>query len=370
MKLRRALVTAAATAALAPIALLSAPAAFAVETPASSASAESDPAATDSASPATPEEGTAETGDPAGDGEGTDPQAPDTGDTDPGDTDPGDTAPGDTDPGAPDTETPGTDDTATPPGDTDPGDDEGGKDETEQPGDEPGDEAGDEECADYDDSPGTLAELRGLPSKIVAGSGWHGFTFRVSNKTETAFESVTADLYAFAYAYDADTTEITKYLRVQYSDASGWHDLDTGVYARDALSFGDAGAIAPGKHADIALRIKVDAKAPTGIGGSVAFATSVNTDGLCGFSVPEDEEYRFEILAADAKPGTVAPATSAPRPGNTPAPQSSSTPLAGTLAETGSSSMLPTVGVVGGLAVLAGAGVVYSVRRRAAGDEA
>ncbi|GAA2290483.1 LPXTG cell wall anchor domain-containing protein [Streptomyces kunmingensis] len=360
MKLRRALVTAAATAAVAPLALLSAPAAFAsVEAPGTSAVAGTDPSASQTASPGTGEPGTTETETPPAGG-----SSEEGGSTEDGANTPDPGSEGTT----PDTETPPvtTPDPETPPSVPDPSE----TDETEQPGDEPGDEAGDDECVDYEDSPGTLAELRGLPSKIVAGSGWHGFTFRVSNKTDTAFESVTADLYTFAYAYDRDTTEITKYLHVQHKDKSGWHNVDTGIYAQDTLSFGEAGALAPGEHADLQLRIKVDPKAPTGIGGSVAFATSVNTDGLCGFNVPEDQEYRFEILAADAKPGKVTPATSAPRPSNTPAPQASSTPLAGSLAETGADSTLPTLGFAGGLAVVAGAGVVYSVRRRKVSNEA
>ncbi|MFJ9035437.1 LPXTG cell wall anchor domain-containing protein [Streptomyces sp. NPDC102406] len=349
MKLRRALVTAAATAAIAPIALLSAPAAFADVTPgATVAATEPDPSASQTGS-AEPEPGATETGDP-------EPGATETSDPGTSTPDPTGTATDPEETETPPAESPEPTDTATPPSSPDPT-------ESEEPGDE-------EECTDYEDSPGTLAELRGLPSKIVAGDGWHGFSFRVTNKTDVAFESVSADLYAFAYAYDANTTEITKYLHVQYSDASGWHDLDTGLYADNTLSFGAAGALAPGEHADLKLRIQVGAKAPTGIGGSVAFATSVNTDGVCGFNVPEDQEYRFEILAAGSEPGKVPPATSAPRPSNTPAPQSSSTPLAGSLAETGSSSMLPTLGLVGGVAVVAGAGVVYSVRRRKVSNEA
>ncbi|MFJ4711130.1 peptidase [Streptomyces sp. NPDC088785] len=340
MKLRRALVTAAATAAIAPIALLSAPGAFADETP-----------GTVGESAATPS-----------------PQAPES--TPAAETTPSDTA---TTPAAEDTAqatekplAPADDVVPTEDPEKTPGDDE------ETPTD-PADE-----CTDHEDSPGTLAELRGLPSEIVAGSGWQGFTFRVSNYTGTAFESFSADLYAFSYAYDTNTTETSRYLHVQWYDGTAWQDLDTRIES-DHENFGEGGPLAPGDHADIRLRIKVDAKAPAGIGGSVAFATSVNTEGVCGYSVPEDQEYRFEILPAATKPGGgVPPATAEPKPSatpsakpsNTPAPQASSTPLAGSLAATGSSSALPTMGVVGGVAVLAGAGVVYSVRRRRVSDEA
>jgi LPXTG-motif cell wall-anchored protein len=57
-------------------------------------------------------------------------------------------------------------------------------------------------------------------------------------------------------------------------------------------------------------------------------------------------------------------------------PVTTATPSAGTpqvtgnLAETGSSSALPMVGLVGGFAVVAGTGAVFAVRRRKAGVEA
>lgn len=362
MKLRRALVTAAATAAVAPLALLSAPAAFAEEGPrpaATTATGTPDPAS--AAEGTDPENTTSEPGadkDPATDGD------PDT-DKDP--------AVG----GDPNTETetepgPADEDTKTPPAK----DPEG----PGRPGDEkPGDgEPTEEECTAIEKSPGTLAELRDLPSKVVAGSGWHTFAFRVSNKTSEEFDAAFVRLYAFAYAYDKDTTEITKYVHVQYSDMDGWHDVDTAIDSDDHRPFANLGRIAPGDHADLPLRLGVDPGAPTGIGGSVAFATSVDPDGVCGESVPEDQEYRFEIVAAPKKPGTVPAAvtspkpvvTSTPTPSNTPAPQASSTPYAGTLAATGSGSALPMLGTVGGIAVLAGAGVVHSVRRRKAGNEA
>ncbi|MFJ9178904.1 hypothetical protein [Streptomyces sp. NPDC102360] len=62
-----------------------------------------------------------------------------------------------------------------------------------------------EECTAGEDSPGPLAELRGLPSKIVAGSGWHGFTFRVTNMTDQDFASARAQVYAFSFAYEDES---------------------------------------------------------------------------------------------------------------------------------------------------------------------
>ncbi|MFI0238848.1 hypothetical protein [Streptomyces sp. NPDC016845] len=361
MTLRRALVTAAATAAMAPIALLSAPAAFADEPTAPAATT-----ATSTTDPAAAAQGTDPETTESGPGADKAPAADPNADTDPAGDPNAENGSDPADPAGP------ADDTKTPPAkDTD---------DPEKTGDEKpgGGEPTEEECTAIEDSPGTLAELRGLPSKVVAGSGWHHFTFRVSNKTSEEFDAAFVRLYAFAFAYDEDTTEITKYVHVQYSGMDGWHDVDTAIDTESDEPFANVGRIAPGDHADLPLRLSVDRKAPTGIGGSVAFATSVDPDGVCGESVPEDQEYRFEIVAAPKKPGTVPAAvtspkpvvTSTPTPSNTPAPQASSAPYSGTLAATGSGPALPALGTVGGIAVLAGAGVIYSVRRRKAGNEA
>ncbi|MFJ6214186.1 peptidase [Streptomyces sp. NPDC092296] len=330
MKLRRTLVTAAATAAIAPIALLSASSAFAVDAPGAGATASSPASEQTESTPSTEEAA-----------QGAEDTTPVTEDTTPAEVAP----------------------TTTPPAKA--------EDEPTEPGKETG-KPGDDGCTDHVGSPGTLADLRDLPSKIVAGSGWHGFTFRISNYTGTAFTSYSADMNAFSYA-DGTNADTSQYLHVQWYDGAAWKDLDTRVKSKHE-EFGNGGSLAPRAHADIKLRIKVDAQAPAGLGGSMAFAASVDTDGICGSSVPEDQEYSFQILPAATKPGKVPPTTAQPKPtaqpSNTPAPQPSSTPPTGSLADTGSSSALPIVGVVGGVAALAGAGVVYSVRRRNLSDQA
>ncbi|MFI7010251.1 peptidase [Streptomyces sp. NPDC050145] len=371
MKLRRALVTAAATAALAPIALLSAPAAFADDpAPVTTAGAtDTQPTETPDPAPSTDAPGTGESDGsadaeqpPAGgteDGSGSEAGTEDGSGAEAGTGEEAGTEPG-TEPGAEDgtkTETPGTETPTT----TSPS-----PSETTDPL---------ESCDDVadEDDKGTVAELRGLPSKIVAGSGWHDFTYRVANASDRDFDKVYASLYVFAVADDAEGSDATKYLTVQWRGADGWHDAAIGD--ETMLPFQHSGPLAPGEHADFALRIQVDAKAPAGFGAGVSLGMSVDSDGLCSFNDGENSLYEFEILAAGTKPGEVPPAKGKPgkpvkpRPSNTPAPQASSTPLGGSLAETGSSSMLPTVGMIGGIAVVAGAGVVYSVRRRKVGAE-
>lgn len=342
MKLRRALVSAAATAALAPIALLSAPAAFADGVPLDTTSTETaspDPSASESASPSVSASPTAS------------PSA-----------------------SAPDTPSTG-------PTTTKPAPPEAKKAETEETADDGKTEPSDE-CTAAEDSPGTLAKLRGLPSKIVAGSGWHDFTFRVTNMTDQDFVSAQAQVYAFSFAYE-DESDTTRYLRLQRFDGSGWQDLDNNV-EHDA-SFPASGPLARGAHSDVKLRISIDAKAPAGAGAGLGLAVSVDPEGVCGLSVPEDAYWDFDILAAGTATGQVPPAgghTGSPKPtgpatahasasaSNAPSPQASSAPVDGSLASTGAGSVLPAFGAAAGLAVVAGGGVMYAVRRRKVSNEA
>ncbi|MFD7292807.1 peptidase [Streptomyces sp. NPDC059897] len=333
MKLRRALAAAAATAALAPLALLSAPAAFAdgAPTDTTTATGTASPSPSVSASPSTSPSPSASATTASPGPTTSSPEAP---------------------------RPKKADDART--GKTEPSD----------------------ECTAGEDSPGTLAELRGLPSKIVAGSGWHGFTFRVTNMTDQDFASARAQVYAFSFAYE-DESDTSRYLRLQWFDGTAWRDLDNDV-EHDA-SFPASGPLARGAHSDVRLRISVDAKTPAGAGAGLALAVSVDPEGVCGFSVPEDAYWDFDILAAGASPGQVPPAgghtgspTGSPKPSATasasasskPSPQASSTPVGGSLASTGAGSTLPVFGAAAGIAVVAGGGVLYAVRRRKVSNEA
>jgi hypothetical protein len=61
------------------------------------------------------------------------------------------------------------------------------------------DYSGDDETVDDN----LTTALSGLPSKIVAGSGWHGFTLEVGNDSGTDFPRV--DLGVFALALDGES---------------------------------------------------------------------------------------------------------------------------------------------------------------------
>lgn len=349
MKLRRALTAAATTAVIAPAALMAAPAAFATGADTeSSVSAEPTPSAPGSeqtdgttTQPETPAAGddtppvedtkpgdTTTPGAETGTGDGTEPTAPAT----PGD---GDTKP---------SSTPKPSTSATP---------------TAKPTDEPSDEP---TCASQSDEMAISTELRGLPSKVVAGSGWKNFTFRATNTSDKSMKSVDAYV-ALAGISGGNFEDVSKLLTVQ------WYDEDTRTWESitdEDGYFASVDGLKPGEYADAKLRLKVDAKTPGSYGFAFTIGAYHDQDDVCGFS--DVAEYDFDILAAGSHPGSVPPAKGKPgkNKGNKPAPQGDlkEIPATGKLAETGSSSALPTLALVGGVAMVVGAGAIFTVRRR------
>ncbi|MET7795157.1 LPXTG cell wall anchor domain-containing protein [Streptomyces decoyicus] len=128
-------------------------------------------------------------------------------------------------------------------------------------------------------------------------------------------------------------------------------------------------------HSTVTLPLRVRAinAAKPGAGYAVVEGTFSNRDGSCGTS--NHEQYDFKILPARGKPGAPSrpgkPSESAePAGGATdgPRPQGGvkETSGAGQLAATGSSTALPTIALVGGVAMAVGTGAIISVRRRKA----
>ncbi|MGW5253494.1 LPXTG cell wall anchor domain-containing protein [Streptomyces sp. NPDC004012] len=207
--------------------------------------------------------------------------------------------------------------------------------------------------------------LSGLPSKIVAGSGFHGFKLNVKNSGSHAYQRV--DLGVFAAQVDEDDFFVdTSHLTLQYKDP------DTGKWTGISLDGEDEGAgylgytdIKAKESFSIDLRLAVDAKAPAGLGFAISIGMYADDEGNCVAS-GDDSYYEFEILQAGSVPGDVD--DSKPQGGSKPLPAKPAgdkqIDLTGRLASTGSSSALPTIALVGGAAVAVGAGAVFVVRRR------
>ncbi|MFE6807324.1 LAETG motif-containing sortase-dependent surface protein [Streptomyces sp. NPDC057681] len=337
MKLRRALAAAAATAAIAPIALLSAPAAFADGTPDTTtvtSETPSTPAETPPSTPATPSSPE------------TTPSTPET-------------------PSTP-ASTPATNDDSAPSGkpsdSTSPS-----PSASATPSDEPTDPTGICEVDNEGYESKLSVSMSGLPGKIAAGSGWHSFTLNVKNPTKTDLDE--AIFYAGVGPNDENAENAYKasQVRLQAKVDGTWVDIDDG----DGYSFGflDLSGIKAGKSLNYQLRLNVKAGAPIGEGLTIG-GGFYNDDELECIS-DSSASYLIQIV----KPGTDTDGTKPQEGGKVPMPtekpnDDNTQEVTGSLAETGSSSMVPTIGLIGGVAVVAGAGAVFAVRRRKAGATA
>lgn len=327
MKLRRAMAVAAATAVIAPVTFLAAPAAFATTpTPTSTETTTTSPSPTDTATSTASPTDTATTSSAPTDAASS-PSAP---------------------ANSPSTPATSPSTTATTPG------------EDEEPDE------------DFECEEGSIkVSLGGFPNKIVAGSGWKNFTFNVKNTGKTDIES----LFVYTVATYADGLEnpndklLMKYGHFEYKDPESgeWVNdfADSGF--NNGFFFGEF-PLDAGKKVTIDLRVKIDKGAPAGQG--LAIAAGGYDNGA------EDESYKcfengdmypFAIVKAGSNPGDVEDSKpNGEKPGSDVKPQGGAKeiPVTGNLAETGSSSVLPTVGIAGGIAIVAGAGVVFAMKRR------
>ncbi|MEU9171852.1 LPXTG cell wall anchor domain-containing protein [Streptomyces sp. NPDC048420] len=333
MKLRRALAAAAATAAIAPLALFAAPSAFADDSP-SPAAAESTP--TEAAStPADAESTPADAG--------STPAAPASTPAD--STSSASASSSATTSSSPTTSPSGSADASpSPSGSSDPidectVDEEGG--------------------GIFEDSEVLHSSLTGLPESIVAGSGWTNFKFNVNNSGDDTIKDIqpVVALGAVDWNFEEDYSDL---VTVQVKQGGSWVDV--------ATNFGDGGAfnsfsLDGGDSVSYQLRVKVDRKVPSAIGIAIGLAQYSDDEGCW---VAQDDNYGiyyFEVLPAGSdagKPNDAKPQTG----GKSAISDVNGVDVDGTLAETGSSSALPVLGLVGGFAVVAGTGVVFAVKRR------
>jgi LPXTG-motif cell wall-anchored protein len=344
MKLRRAMATAAATAVIAPLALLSAPAAFADEDPSTSpssatAEATASPSATESA-PATENSTT-----PAG------------GETSPSQTE---TTPADNGAGSPaagDTGSPSPTGSSSPSTSVSPSPSESAPE-------------GGELCVDENgESTAELSEhlksgLSGLPDTIVAGSGWTAFSFNVSNHGDQEIKDIKPLIGVAAIGWD-DAKDYSGEIKVQVFDKAtkSWQTIADAAGEGGTFTAFSLGA---GQSVSYKLRLSVSGKVPDSLGLTGGLAEYADEQGCWLADDPNGWAYFFDILGAGSDPGK--PGDAKPQTGGMkPIKNVNEVDATGSLAETGSSSALPMIGLTGGLAVALGAGAVFVVRRRKAG---
>jgi len=333
MKLRRAMAVAAATAAIAPLALLSAPAAFATDespTPTATESATETPGESATPTPTETETTPAPTGSAS---ESASSSAP-----------------------APSASTSTSETAPTPSGSTS---------TSSEPSDEPSDPAG--LCEDQDPNYKSKldASLSGLPGKIAVGSGWHPFTLNVKNPTQNTVTDVL--FYAGVGPSDENAPNAFKASQVtlQAKVGGSWVDIkDEDGYSVNYLDLND---IKGGTTVSYQLRVNVRANAPIGAGLTIGGGLYFDEEANC--LATDQTSYIIQIVKGGTDTGGTKPQEGGKTPVPTEKPNKNNTQqVTGSLASTGSSSALPMIGLVGGIAVVAGAGAVFVVRRRKSGD--
>ncbi|MER5452771.1 LAETG motif-containing sortase-dependent surface protein [Streptomyces sp. NPDC002766] len=339
MKLRRAMGVAAATAVLAPLALLSAPVAFAEDGDTTTTSATPTDTASDTTS-ATPTDTTSAT-------------------------------PSDT--GLPSDSASATDSTS--PSATESASTSAEPSVSADPSDEPTDPDV-PFCEDVDknyEGAKVSADIKGLPGKIVAGDGFHAFELTVTNDAKTTVEGVA--FYAEVENYELDESKfLSPYVDLEFKnpETGSWDRIGSDEWAGDYFFYVDK--LKAGQSQSVDLRVSIDAKAPAG--DAYSFGSGAYLDNIEGQDCIAEgwAQYDFEVLkagSANPDPGTATPGDNGSKGGSVKKPQGEISDLpTGNLAETGSSSALPVIGLVGGVAVVAGAGAVFAVRRRKAGASA
>ncbi|GGP66301.1 hypothetical protein GCM10010247_44010 [Streptomyces calvus] len=338
MKLRRAMAAAAATAVIAPVALLAAPAAYATDTvPATSTSTDAPATGTPgpSGSPSAPES-TESTDAPAPGGEDQS-SAPSTGAPTTSAPAPSTSAPSSSAP-APTTSAPEDEDTESP---------------VPMP----------PLCEDLK----VDVSVDGLPGKISADGKWREFSLNVLNNSDSVLKDL--DFLAGASA-DADGWELFEMEEIKLQaydpDAKAWDTLDEGG---EALGYvGYTPELEPDYEVSIPMRIMVTKAAPIGAGFSFGATVYSDAESDClGYGYGS---YKFQIVAPGTKTDGTKPQEGGKAPVTDKKPSANTPEVTGSLAETGSNSALPMIGMVGAAAVVAGAGAVFVVRRRKAGAEA
>ncbi len=352
MKLRRALAAAAATAAIVPAALLAAPAAHATDSTSTASASQS----TETASTTEPT-GTESTESTQSGTDGTE-ETDDTGNGNEGGND--------------EKEGNGTDDSASPTPST-----TASPSASTSPSPSPSASAPAEEdpelCVDENgESTAGLSEdlrsgLSGLPETIVAGSGWTTFSFDVSNRGDEEIKNIKPLIGVAAIGWE-DVRDYSGQITVQaYDKAAGTWNTLAGA-AGEGATFA-AFSLGAGQSASYQLRLSVSGKVPDALGLTGGFAEYSDTEGCWVADDPNGWIYFFDILAAGSDAGD--PEDAKPQTGGVKElDKVSEVKVTGSLAETGSSSALPVIGLVGGAAVVAGAGALFVVRRRKAGAEA
>ncbi|MDB1087396.1 LPXTG cell wall anchor domain-containing protein [Streptomyces sp. ACA25] len=209
--------------------------------------------------------------------------------------------------------------------------------------------------------------LNGLPEALVAGSGWHQFSLTLTNRSGQDLDRVYPYVITEAFSLDIDDVEADwdeSYLgliEIQYKDRGDWKSIP---HTEENLSgyFGYL-SLADGADATVELRMQIDAGSPDGWAWTLGLGEYWTEEGVsCAGGW---DAYWIQVLAAESE---VEPGAAAPQGERKPVDVKPSG-AEGALAETGAGSALPMFALAGAAAVALGAGGMFAVRRRTHGAD-
>jgi LPXTG-motif cell wall-anchored protein len=198
----------------------------------------------------------------------------------------------------------------------------------------------------------------------VAGSGWTAFSFNVSNHGDQEIKDIKPLIGVAAIGWD-DAKDYSGEIKVQVFDKAtkSWQTIADAAGEGGTFTAFSLGA---GQSVSYKLRLSVSGKVPDSLGLTGGLAEYADEQGCWLADDPNGWAYFFDILGAGSDPGK--PGDAKPQTGGMkPIKNVNEVDATGSLAETGSSSALPMIGLTGGLAVALGAGAVFVVRRRKGG---
>lgn len=216
------------------------------------------------------------------------------------------------------------------------------------------------------------ADIKGLPGKIVAGDGFHAFKLVVTNESTADLKGVA--FYAEIENYELDEAKfLSPYVDLEFKnpETGSWDRIGDDEWAGDYFFYVEKLKAKASQSVD--LRVSIDKQAPAG--DAYSFGSGAYIDNVDGQDCIAEgwAQYDFQVLKAGSSntdPGSATPSDNGSKD-SVQKPQGNVSELpTGNLADTGSSSALPMIGLVGGVAVVAGAGAVFAMRRRKAGTEA
>ncbi|UQI48323.1 LPXTG cell wall anchor domain-containing protein [Streptomyces sp. HU2014] len=155
--------------------------------------------------------------------------------------------------------------------------------------------------ADEKEKSRATTDLTGYPAKVVAGSGWHQFKLRTDNSSNDPLKSTCLRVEtATSRVSTPGGTDSTEFVTLEWRDpeTKAWQKLpnstDNSAYFAEVQNL-------PGlRHLDIDLRLKVDDKAKAGLASMSHTGIFVDRDGVCGKTEAKNAES-FEILPAGTK---------------------------------------------------------------------